>query len=384
MTKENKTYCLFSAQYLPYLGGVESYTQNLAKTLIEKGNKVIVVTSNTHQLEPIEEESDLTIVRLPCHNLFEGRLPLPRKNAAYKRLLRYLDTRQIDHIIVNTRFYPHSLLGVKMACRRGVRPIVIDHGSAYIAFGNPLIDVFVVLWEHWFTARMKKYPLDFYAVSSKGINWLKTFGITGLGVLNNSIDASAFLAQSSARSIRDEHQIPQDAFVVAFIGRLISVKGIKQLLQAAKQLESFTDIRFLFAGEGPYAPAIEQGGDNVILIGKLNTADVAAFLKESDVLCLPSRSEGFSTTLLEAAACALPIISTEVGGAKEIMPNESFGTIIPDATPQAIKKALLSMYNNKAKAKAQGLKAQARVQQEFSWNKTTQKVIEACQSTQQV
>ena len=46
-----KKYCIFSAQYLPSMGGVENYTYNIAKKLIAKGNDVTIVTSNAHNLE---------------------------------------------------------------------------------------------------------------------------------------------------------------------------------------------------------------------------------------------------------------------------------------------------------------------------------------------
>lgn len=49
--QKSKTYCIFAAQYFPHLGGVERYTYNLAKQLIQDGNKVIIVTSNVYHLK---------------------------------------------------------------------------------------------------------------------------------------------------------------------------------------------------------------------------------------------------------------------------------------------------------------------------------------------
>ena len=58
-------FCIFSANYFPYLGGVERYTYNLAKVLTEKKNEVIIVTSNTFDLSPITIENGVKIFRLP-------------------------------------------------------------------------------------------------------------------------------------------------------------------------------------------------------------------------------------------------------------------------------------------------------------------------------
>ncbi|MCL1847424.1 MAG: glycosyltransferase family 4 protein [Coriobacteriia bacterium] len=378
----NRTYCIFSAHYLPYLGGVESYTDSLSRALVELGNRVIIVTSNTHHLEPIITKDSVTIVRLPCYGVLSARLPLPRRNKEYRELFAYLQNQSVDYLIVNTRFYPHSITGVKLASSKGIRPIVIDHGSAYITFGNPVLDIFARAWEHLFTAILKRYPADYYSVSKKGLDWLRTFNIMGAGVLNNSIDAYAFASQSSQRSFRSDLALPEEAFLVTYTGRLIPEKGLKPLLAAAKMLEVYEDIMFLFAGDGPLRSLVESDGKNVVFLGRISSPEIATLLKESDAFCLPSRSEGFSTSLLEAAACATPIISTDVGGAREIVPSEDFGVIIPDTEPETIKDALLSYYHARNTAREKGIRAQELIANEFSWKGTADKVVEACWNAQ--
>ena len=64
-----KKYCIFSAQYLPTVGGVERDTYTVAKKLIKKGNEVVVVTSNVDNLKEYEvTEEGIEIYRLPCIN----------------------------------------------------------------------------------------------------------------------------------------------------------------------------------------------------------------------------------------------------------------------------------------------------------------------------
>ena len=110
------TYAIFSANYPPNVGGVEKYTQNLAQTLAEQGNRAIVVTNNVFGLAGIEQERErVDIVRLPCRNVMNGRYPLPRKNEEYHQLMKWLTEQPIDYIIVNTRFYFHSLLGIRLS-----------------------------------------------------------------------------------------------------------------------------------------------------------------------------------------------------------------------------------------------------------------------------
>ena len=71
-----ETYAIFSANYPPNVGGVEKYTQNLARTLASQGDRAIVVTNNVFGLEELEQECErVDIVRLPCRNMLKGQEP---------------------------------------------------------------------------------------------------------------------------------------------------------------------------------------------------------------------------------------------------------------------------------------------------------------------
>ena len=377
-----ETYCIFSANYLPNIGGVEKYTQNLAFALEGLDKTVIIVTNNCFDLLSHENISpNISIYRLPCYPLFNGRFPLPKKNTEYKKLLKQLNKEKIDYVSINTRFYPHTFTGVKLAESKDIKPIVVDHGSAYFTFGNSFIDIFVRAWEHFVTALLKRHDIDFYVVSKAGLRWLTNFKITGKGVLNNSIDAKFFHAQSSQRDFRNELGLAESDFIVSFIGRFIPEKGIIPLTEAAKQLQSHTDIHFLFAGDGVLKKTIEEYQlSNVHLLGKIDSNDVAALLETSDCFCLPTRSEGFSTSLLEAAACETTSIITHVGGVDELIPTDEYGVIIGDTSPEIISKAILELYDNPELNKKMAKKIYERVVNDFSWEKTAERTIAACQA----
>lgn len=109
---------------------------------------------------------------------------------------------------------------------------------------------------------------------------------------------------------------------------------------------------------------------------------MAALLAQADALCLPSRSEGFSTALLEAAACGTPAIATDVGGMDELIPDSSFGTVIPDAEPPTILEALRNAAENRDRLHAQGENVAELVRREYSWDRTAAKTLEACRRAQ--
>ena len=97
------------------MGGVERYTYNLAKKLVEDGNKVVIVTSNVYKLPEYERVDGIPVYRVPCWNLLAGRYPVLKMNTRFWKINRALKKKKFDMVIVNTRFYPHSLYGMMLA-----------------------------------------------------------------------------------------------------------------------------------------------------------------------------------------------------------------------------------------------------------------------------
>ena len=381
MALSGDTYCIFSANYLPSMGGVEKYTHCLASELVLEGHKVCIVTNNVFGLSSCEVLGNgVEVIRLPCFPLFGGRLPVPRMNDEYRHLVRGLSTRDWRGILVNARFYPHSLLGVDLAESCGVRPIVCDHGSAYLTFGNRVADIAVMAWEHAITARLKRRDAAFYAVSTRSLEWLKTFGIEGEGVLSNSIDARKYRESASDRDFRVEYKVPDGDLLVSFIGRFIPEKGVLILLDAMRMLAN-RPITLLMAGDGPLRSEIEEANlPSVKLVGRLEQPDVAALLLQSDLYCLPSRSEGFSTSLLESSACGTPALVTAVGGTDELIPDDSFGCVIRESlSAEIICDRLSCLESGRAGLKQMGERARGLVEKDYSWAKTAQEFVRACE-----
>lgn len=377
----NKTIAIFSANYLPHLGGVENFTYHLSEQLEKMNNHAIIITNDVFNLAKHEVlESGVEIFRLPCHSLMNGRLPLPLKNHDFTKLLHAALQQNIDYVLINTRFYPHSLIAANFAKQLDIRPIVLDHGSDYLTLNNPLIDTAIKTYEHIITSLLKRCQCDYYGISQASLQWLSTFNIKGKGVINNSIDADAYLAKASKRNFRHEFDLCDKAFLVCFTGRLIPEKGIIPIMEVAECFaRTNPDIHFVLAGDGPLKKvAIAKNLNNLHLTGIIPPADIASLLIQSNVLCLPSRSEGFATSLLEASACYTPSIITKVGGVAELIPSSEYGIVIEEASQKNICKAIDQLYNNQAVAIQIGKNVGHRVRKFFSWQETASKVLYAC------
>lgn len=375
--------CLFASLYHPSIGGVETYTASLARELARRGLRVIVVACNTHGQPSHEEEpSGVEVLRLPCLPLLNTRFPLPFLACASKEWKR-LCAQRIDYVVVNSRFYPLSIMALRFAREKGIAPILIEHGSAHLTLGNRYVDIAVRKVEHHLTEKGKRFDPVYYAVSRKASEWLGHFGIASLGEIHNAIDADAYAAGASDRDFREELGLLPDTLLVSFVGRIVPEKGVRQLAEASRILSG--GIFIAMAGTGPYLQELHylERNDVFRLLGRLSRQDAAALLAQSDVMCLPSRSEGFATTLLEAAACKTPPLVTSVGGTDELVPSEDYGTILPEATPQAIAKALRNLRWRRDALTNQGERIHHLVKERFSWESTALATLEACRRAQE-
>jgi sugar transferase (PEP-CTERM/EpsH1 system associated) len=152
----------------------------------------------------------------------------------------------------------------------------------------------------------------------------------GIGVIYNGVDTQRFSPCGNTRdAVRRELGLPEHSFVVGSVGRLVPIKDQQTLLKAAALLvSSDIDIRVLLVGSGPECEKL-QCLATAILPGRVcfagDSSRVPEMLNAMDVFVLPSLSEGMSNTLLEAMACGLPALATNVGGNPEIIENNLNG-----------------------------------------------------------
>lgn len=336
------TYAIFSTRYAPLTGGVESFTQRLAHELAAQGDSVCVVTSLLDDSPDHEVQDDgVEVFRLPARGLMGGRFPVSRKNAAYDRLLDELAAKGVDRVLVNNRFYEHSLEGVRFARRIGAPVYVLDHGSAHLTLGNPLLDVAVRRYEHAMTKRMKRLDPHFAGISHASVKWLEHFGIDTDVVIPNAIDVDGFRSIAADYSFREGLGIGGDRKLVAFVGRLEPEKGAYRFAQAMERLDmGYVGV---MAGDGRLREQIEALGlANLVVLGSIDQSMLSALLRDADVFCLPTRSEGFCTSLLEAAAQGDVPVMPHVGGTDEVIGYDPvrFGVMLESTQPACVASGI--------------------------------------------
>lgn len=371
--------CIVSAFFPPHLGGVENYTKNLSMSLIKKGCNVTVLTSQIDKEPTIEQNNQMTIVRIPSFILLNNRFPVILPSRSSFALYRMLSSFHFDAVIVNTRYYPLCLFGKKLAKNNSLKLIVIDHSSNYLFLDNSPASKLSRVYEKIMTKLLSKNAL-YYSVSQKSSDWLKTFGIKTKGLLPNSINPKQYLSQTTKRNWRAELNLKKSDFVVLYAGRLIKEKGILETIDAmimASDKNPSPAIHLCIAGDGPLSSYIDTiHNSNIHFVGKLENSDLNSLMKVSDVFCFPSTyPEGLPTVLLEAGINSMGIIMTNVGGHDELLPNENYGITLKNNSVDEIQKAIASFYNNRSYLETCGRNILNRILNNYTWDATSSKLL---------
>lgn len=378
-----KNICIFSAQYLPHLGGVERYTYNMAKKLYEKGNNVTIVTMNEIKKMKVDNEEGIRILRLPGIQLCDERMPIIRLGTEFVKWDKYLMQQQFDLIIIQTRYYPLSLYASKYAKKKNISAILIDHSTAHIEVGSRMIDPMIKVYEHIMCSLIKKSKCDFYGVSKACIEWLRHFGIEAKGVLYNSINIEDIESVFVKEDLFKELNIPEDAKIILYAGRLVKEKGVKKLVDAMKGLEeSYSQVYTVIAGDGElYEELKKKKNDKCILLGNVPHEKVIQLMKKAYIFCLPTDyPEGFPTSVLEAAACKLYVITTTAGGSKELIFNEDYGTILQtNQEYMCLKNAIENILLHPKKRKNAVENCYSEVMKRFSWDTVAEQIEKMCE-----
>lgn len=371
-----KKYCIFAAQFLPHMGGIENYTYNISKELIKRGNQVTVITNNTTNSVTREKMEGIEILRFPCFNLINGRFPIPKLNHEFWKIHYFLKKQKYDLVVINARFYIHSIYAAIYAKKKKTHSICIEHGTSHLSVHNRFLDAIGGVYEHMHTEVLKRICQDYYGVSGACCEWSGHFGIVSKGILYNAVDLERieWIKREKTTNFRKKYNIPDDKKVITFTGRLLKEKGIYELISAVEKYnaENIEKTYLFIAGEGEEREYVESHkSDYIIPTGRLSFEEIIALLVQTDVFCLPSVSEGLATSALEAAACKCFVITTERGGTKELIKNEEYGIVMEDNSVKNIYHALKKALQDDAKRKKAQELSYERLKKEFTWERTT-------------
>lgn len=201
-----------------------------------------------------------------------------------------------------------------------------------------------------------------------------------LHVVGNGVDLARFQALPRGEA-RRQLGIPQEVPVLVTVGALVERKGFHRVIELLPMLrELHPGLTYLIVGganpEGDVSAQLYQqvqalGLENAVrFLGALPPQALRVPLSAADVFVLPTRNEGWANVLLEAMACGLPVVATDVGGNAEVVSRAALGTIVPFGDAAALQAALDASL--RARWDRESLVAHARTN---SWDKRVQVLV---------
>ncbi|MFC4355174.1 glycosyltransferase family 4 protein [Chryseomicrobium palamuruense] len=170
----------------------------------------------------------------------------------------------------------------------------------------------------------------FFAVSERFKQMLVTLGIPAekISVIYNGID---FTTPDSPNITRTELGVEEESFVITMVARLHPIKNYPDAFELIRKLrEKGHSVELLAVGDGPLKEDLHQqvkAYEGIHFLGF--RTDVDAVLRQSDCLLLASTSESFPLVLLEAAKAKIPVLTTDVGGVRELIQSDEMGAVVP-------------------------------------------------------
>lgn len=275
------------------------------------------------------------------------------------------DKLNIQPIILKEFFLPFrlffNLLTLYKICKKYKIDILHSHHRYFdllAFFVSKFINVRTITTVHSKVTgrRWLSYKSDKIIAVAENIrkHLIHTFPINGnnIKVIYNFIDPEEFNTKSGTHNLKSEMGLPEDSFVIGFIGRIdFEEKGIDILLKAFKNVSmKREDSYLLLIGEGKdyekTKQQIESGNLKAILINEVT--DIKSFYDLIDLFVLPSRIDPFPMVMLEAGLMKRPFVGSNVDGIRELIDDMRNGLLFKSNNQVDLESKMIKSIDDKS------------------------------------
>lgn len=356
-------------EFPPLGGGAATASRHLIREWTTMGVEVTVVTSHFPGLPWREERDGAVIHRLP---VFRRR----RDRGRIGEMALYMAGASLLSPVLATRWKPDAALAfigipsgpIAWGLKRltGVPYLVCLRGGDVPGFRCEGVDGF-----HRLLAPMTRRVWGQAAAvtaNSQGLADLARGFMPDLAVpvIPNGVDAALFHPDAAGPASDD------GPVRLLAVGRLVGQKGFDLLFDALAQ-PGLERAELDLVGDGEWRAALQQQAarlgltERIRFRGWLDREDLAVIYREADLFVLSSRDEGMPNVVLEAMASGLPVVSTAVAGACDLVVEGETGLLVPPEDAMALAGAIRCLLHSAPTRAAFGVQGRRRVESHFSW-----------------
>jgi len=373
--------CVVTHTFLPHVGGIERVVYEQSKRLLQKQFALMVLTNRIGT----ERQYSYDGIKVQCYDSlsigFRLGIPYPVLNVtSYKTFLESVKSSDLIH--AHGHPYLSSFMAAKLA-KKYSKPFVLTQHNTFIKYGR-FWDTVERLNDLVVGKTVLKETDKIIVVSNATRKYVLSLGAdpAKIKLLRNGVDLERFKPLTEVKdAVREKLGISKNAVVVITVRRLVYKNGVDTLIDSAEMaIKKNPRLVFLVVGEGPDFAEVKakigqlEIGNNFRLTGFVSDEDLPLYYNAADFFVLPSKSgEGLPLVALEAMACGLPVVATNVGGISEIM-TKDYGKIVPPDNPAALAEAVLEFSRRELSVLKNGLRAM--IAQKYSWDRNVEKLVE--------
>ena len=358
-----RTVLMVSPYFPPHPGGVETYVFHLARHLRARhGYRVVVATTADRSASPgcYDGPDGEPVYRLRTL----GRISNTPIGIGWCRALRTLIADQrVD--LVNAHA-PAPLFADAAARAAGDVPFVLTYHTGRMRRGRQPVDSLLAGYERVVLARTAHRARELICCSDYVAADQPRLFAGRSTTITPGVDLACFTPAALPQATR-----------VLFVGSLepsAAYKGLADLLRSVARLAGTkSGVELDVVGSGAAMPEYEALaerlgiGERVRFHGRLDSHDLAQAYRRARVLALPTSFDAFPCVLVEAMACARPVVTTPIGGIPSLVSHRGNGLLVPPGDVEALTSALDELLGDDALACALGEAGRERVAAEFSW-----------------
>jgi phosphatidylinositol alpha-mannosyltransferase len=344
--KKKLNILLVSAAFRPYPSGVSEHVYYLAKHLQALGNEVTVLSTSFPHYETLKEtqEESFKVVRygkailIPMNRSY-ATLPVGIKLPA--RVASFLQNNRFDIVHCHGLFWPEiSYWAIKYS--RAINVIT------FITAGFKIHTTGSGLFRLLFRNQIKKIHGKI-AISNRARMAIEPYLPGEYRIIPSGVDLDKFKPGLSPAISKKA-----DEKIILFLGRLDQRKGIEVIIRAIPVIaKSCPEIRLIVAGQGPMktqAMKLAQKlgvREKVHFIGAVKSEDLPKYYCSADLYCSPALGgETLGIVLLEAMACGIPVVASDIPGYDETVTHLNDGILFPPGDSQKLATAIIDVLSN--------------------------------------
>lgn len=296
-------------------------------------------------------------------------------------LARYLSREKFDVLHLHG---PLPAVQGRLAARLAGVPVVVNHAHGFYFHEGmrPLLRLTHVTMERVlgrfltdYTITVNEEDRQFALRHGFAADPAQVIGTPGVG-----IDVQRFrpLGREVGAGVRRDWGVPDDDIVVTFVGRLVTEKGILELASAFADLATDQPAWLWLVGD---VSPTERDQDTLRRLDDLQRGspavarrtmrlgqrwDIPQILAATDIFVLPSYREGMPVSVLEAMACGVPVIATDVRGCREAIAGGEGGVLVPARDTAALAEALRKLAVDPAERRRVGAAGLARIEARYT------------------